>query len=103
METNFIPGIEVSRQFYWQIVRPIMDTHFSAVPHSAALLGDGSEVLGFDTVMSRDHDWGPRVQLFLDESAFSSHASTLEEEMRKYMPDHFQGFPVQWIINGPSS
>ncbi len=103
METVFIPGLELSRQFYWEIIRPFMDTHFSAVPHSAALLGDGSEVLGFDTAMSRDHDWGPRVQLFLEESDFLSRSSTLEGALRKYLPDQFHEFPVQWTINGPSN
>jgi hypothetical protein len=27
----------------------------------------------------------------------------LEEGLRKYLPDQFQGFPVQWLINGPSN
>ena len=35
------------------------------MPHSAALLGRGSEVLGFDDEMSGDHNWEPRAQLFV--------------------------------------
>lgn len=52
-------GLALSRRFYRNEVRPLLDEH-----HSAALLGPGSEVLGFDTERSTDHDWGPRVQLF---------------------------------------
>ena len=38
-------------------------------PHAAALVGDGSDVLGRDTPMSTDHGWGPAVTLFLPEAA----------------------------------
>ncbi|MFC7641341.1 DUF4037 domain-containing protein [Streptosporangium lutulentum] len=41
-------------------MRPLL----TGVPHSAALIGAGSEVLAFDTERSTDHDWGPRVVLF---------------------------------------
>jgi hypothetical protein len=54
-------GIGLARDFYHQIVRPLLgDTD-----HSAALLGAGSEVLGFDDEISTDHDFGPRLQIFL--------------------------------------
>jgi hypothetical protein len=36
-------------------VRPVLDAHFPGLAHSAALIGDGSDVLGFDTPVSRDH------------------------------------------------
>jgi hypothetical protein len=55
----FVSGADLSRRFYHDEVRPLLDER-----HSAALLGPGSEVLGFDTARSTDHDWGPRVQLF---------------------------------------
>ena len=54
--TAFIPGLELSRLFYQEAVRPILDAVFPGLPHSAALLGRGSEVLGFDDAMSTDHN-----------------------------------------------
>jgi hypothetical protein len=38
------------------------------LPYSATLLGPGSEVLGFGDEMSRDHNWEPRVLLFLQDA-----------------------------------
>jgi hypothetical protein len=53
-------GIEISRRYYLDEVAPGL----GGVPHAAALLGNGSEVLGYDDDVSADHDFGPRVQIF---------------------------------------
>ena len=58
----FIPGLELAGAFYREAVGPLVGD----VPHSAALIGTGSDVLGFDTARSTDHGWGPRVQVFVD-------------------------------------
>ena len=52
---DFISGLELSRLFYWEVVRSLLDKHYPGLPHAAALIGPGSEVLGFDTEMSMDH------------------------------------------------
>jgi hypothetical protein len=54
-------GIELARRFYEDRVRPAL----GATSHAAALLGNGSEVLGYDDEVSTDHDFGPRVQVVL--------------------------------------
>jgi hypothetical protein len=46
-------------------VRPILEKHFPDLNYSAALIGHGSEVLGYDTPRSIDHHWGPQLQIFL--------------------------------------
>src|SRR4029453_11518452 len=51
----------VARRHYRTEVAPGL----AGVPHAAALLGNGSEVLGYDDEVSTDHDFGPRVQVFL--------------------------------------
>lgn len=57
-----VPGLDLCEVFYRDSVRPALrDT-----PHSAALLGPGSEVLGYDTERSTDHDWGARVLVFVE-------------------------------------
>lgn len=55
------PGLELCKRFYDEVVRHVVD-----VPHSAALMGRGSEVLGYDDAMSTDHNCEARVLLFVD-------------------------------------
>jgi hypothetical protein len=102
MTVDFIPGLELSGLFYQEIIKPILDEHFDSLQYSAALIGAGSEVLGFDTAMSCDHDWGPRLKLFLNERDFSDNAKAIEETLQRYLPNRFRGFPVQWTIDGPA-
>ena len=66
-------GIELARVHYETSVRPGL----GARPHSAALLGPGSEVLGFDDEVSADHDFGPRVQIFEGDAAGEWFTATL--------------------------
>ncbi|MGR3936917.1 hypothetical protein LCH29_29095 [Streptomyces sp. BRA346] len=51
----FVPGLELSRRFYLEAVRPLLDEAAPGTTHSAARLGSDSEVLGFDTARSADH------------------------------------------------
>jgi hypothetical protein len=86
-------GIELSRRFYFEAVRPILDRRFPGLDHAAALIGYGSEVLGFDDEMSRDHHWGPRVQLFVRESEF---ADAIARSLAAELPTEFAGFPTNF-------
>ncbi|MEX5713141.1 hypothetical protein AB1484_34110 [Parafrankia sp. FMc6] len=67
-------------------MRPLV----SGVPHAAALLGEGSEVLGFDDEISTDHDFGPRVQLFVP----PGFDATPIDAALGGLPARFDGFPV---------
>ena len=90
---HFIPGLELSRRFYLELVRPLLDEHFPGLAHAAALIGYGSEVLGFDTAMSMDHAWCPRVLLFLREQD-TSLAEPIKAMLGRALPREFLGFPL---------
>ncbi len=94
MESDFIPGLELSRLFYEEAVQPLLEEHFPRLRYSAALIGMGSEVLGFDTARSTDHDWGPRVMLFLPEEHFAEQSPSLQDMLTKWVPEVFGGHPV---------
>lgn len=44
----FMSGLELSRRFFHEAVRPLVTSLFPDLHYAAALLGQGSEVLGFD-------------------------------------------------------
>src|SRR5437762_76925 len=80
----FIPGAELCRLFYDEGIRPIMDRRFPAVSYGAARLDNGSDVLGFDTPVSMDHGWGPRLNLYIADADFST---ALGADIRRAMAD----------------
>lgn len=80
-------GVAVSRAFYDGIVAPLLD----GIPHAAGRLGHGSDVLGLDDDMSRDHDWGCRLTVLVDDGV-DELAAMLEREL----PDTFEGLPVRF-------
>ena len=57
--------------------------------YAAGRLGSGSDVLGFDDVMSRDHDWGFRLTLLVNEpdrDAVPQISGLLEGELPESYP-----------------
>jgi uncharacterized protein DUF4037 len=96
MASRFVPGLELSRSFYTEAVRPLLGEAIPSVPHSAALLGAGSEVLGFDTERSTDHDWGPRLQLFLRADDAPRHAARLSAILAGRLPRTFRGYATSF-------
>src|SRR5262245_31492410 len=101
MEETFIPGAKLCEQFYWEAVRPILDAHFPDLPHAAALIDSGSEVLGYDDLMSTDHHWGPRVMLFLDEEDHQRYADAIQQILARDLPYEFRGYSTNFSEPDP--
>ena len=97
-DLHFIPGLELSQHLYEEAVRPILEEHFVELPYSAALIGAGSEVLGFDTPQSMDHDWGPRLLLFLAEADIDTYRPRLEQALARELPPGIHGFPLDMAV-----
>ena len=90
--TIFRPGRELAGDFYRQAVRPILDSAFPGLEHSAGLLGPGSEVLGYDTERSTDHDWGLRLQLFV---ASEQDSGAIRATLAERLPQRFGGYSTR--------
>lgn len=87
----FIPGMELAERLYQEAVKPILTEHFPELGYSAALIGEGSDVLGFDTPQSIDHDWGPRLLLFLSEADYASRRAEIDHVLRRELPVEIEG------------
>jgi hypothetical protein len=83
----FKPGLALSRDFYTDAVEKLV-----GVPHIACLLGEGSEILGYDTARSTDHEWGPRVQLLVD----AEHVEQVRQAVAQGLPSEYDGYPTAW-------
>jgi hypothetical protein len=86
-----IQGIELSRRFYGEVVAPWLAREFPELRHAAALIGYGSELIGFDDEMSRDHDFGARVQLYVTEIDFNASAEAVVSRFAGIAPESFLG------------
>lgn len=97
---EFLPGLELSRRFYHEAVLPILESEVPGLPHAAARLGSGSEVLGFDTARSADHEWGPRLQLFLEPDDVARYRERLVSAFAYQLPKTFLGHPTHFEPTG---
>lgn len=92
---KFIKGLELSRLYFEQVVQPIIANNHPDLRYAAALIGRGSEVLGFDDEMSTDHDWGPSLILFL-QPADSHLRDALDTLFSASLPSYFMSYPTHF-------
>ncbi len=85
-------GIEIAREFYLQYGRPMLEEQFGDVIDRIAvgLVGEGSECLGFDDAVSRDHDFDAGFCLWITEEDERKFGFRLERAYAK-LPKEFMG------------
>lgn len=99
METkmpDFIKGLDLAEMFYRRVVADLLEKDFPGLSYSSGLLGFGSDVLGYDTEISRDHMWGPRLYLFLKEEERTNLEERIDVCLRTNLPARFRGYPVNF-------
>ncbi len=98
---TFVPGLVLAEGFYRDAVLPALEGWRPDLEYSAALIGSGSEVLGFDTRMSTDHHWGPRVMLFFRQEVLDAHGPEIVAILGERLPRSYQGYPTSWSAPDP--
>lgn len=93
---EFIPGLQLNKGFYHDVVGPLMKKHFPDLQYSAGLVGHGSDVLGFDTPKSMDHNWGPHLHIFFSETDFIAYKTQVDQMLRTHLPYSYQGFSTNF-------
>jgi Domain of unknown function (DUF4037) len=88
------PGLRLGRALFDEVIAPAMARHQPHVRYDAALIGASSEVLGYDTERSTDHDYGARVQLFLTPG--DPAAADVDTLLDDAVPDTFHGHPTRF-------
>lgn len=91
-----LSGTELARRFHEQIVGPIIGGY----AYAAGRLGSGSDVLGLDDERSRDHDWGCRLTVLVDDPGAAAEIRALLDER---LPDEFDGHPVRFPVTWDQS
>ncbi|HEX4256306.1 MAG TPA: DUF4037 domain-containing protein [Streptosporangiaceae bacterium] len=91
-------GADVARLFHAEAVAPILAREFPRLRYAAGRLGSGSDVLGLDDAMSRDHDWGCRLTLLVDQ-ADAAAVPAGRDRLAAQLPDSWRGRPVRFATS----
>jgi hypothetical protein len=94
-------GLDLAEAYYYTHGAPMITSRFSAfAPRIAAgFVGPGSECLGFDDEISRDHDWGPGFCIWLTADDFEIIGTDLQQAYEN-LPKTFKGFGPRLVSPG---
>ncbi len=93
---TFIKGTQLSHDFYFECVAPLLKEQFPDIPYSAGRLSVGSDVLGFDDQRSTDHDWGPRVDLFFSKADYEAVGDQVYDFLAHRLPFTYKGYSTHF-------
>jgi hypothetical protein len=102
MTDHDLRGAEVARRFFADLVEPLLSRAVPGLGYAAGRLGSGSDVLGLDDAMSRDHDWGCRLTLLVDEDA-RDQVTKISRLLEETLLERFGKFPVRFPATWDSS
>ncbi len=91
--TGSMSGLALSKKYYEAYGKQMLEEQFPAYVQRTAvgLVGHGSECLGFDDEISRDHDFGPGFCIWLTKADYDVIGKQMQEAYDK-LPKSFMGF-----------
>ena len=74
-------GMELCRTYFEEYGRPMIEKQFAAYKEHAAagLVGEGSECMGFDDELSKDHDFGPGFCIWLPQDIYNQAGMQMQQ------------------------
>jgi Domain of unknown function (DUF4037) len=97
-----LPGAELARVFYSDVVQPLLASAVPRLRYAAARLGSGSDVLGLDDATSRDHDWGCRLTLLVDDRDADA-IPLISQLLERELPERYRDYPVRFAVTWDAS
>ena len=93
-----IKGLDLSREYYENIGKPILMELFPEYMKKAAvgLVGEGSECFGFDDQISMDHDYGPSFCVWLPRNIYTRARESMTE-IYESLPKEYKGISANII------
>lgn len=90
--TPEMTGLELCRHYYEKYGRPMIAEKFPDYESRIAvgLVGKGSDCFGFDDVLSKDHDFGPRFVMWVTKEVYDQIGKKLQAAYEK-LPTSFMG------------
>lgn len=86
-------GLELAENYYEAYGRQMLDDQFADMKGqtAAGLVGYGSECLGFDDDISKDHDYGPSFCIWLPREIYKEYGARMQAAYEA-LPRQFMGF-----------
>jgi len=85
---KFLKGLDLCESFFNECALPIIRRHHPDLQFSAGLMTAGSQILGYDDIVSTDHGWGPGFMLFLNERDMRLRDELLDIFVKNLSLDH---------------
>lgn len=92
---SFVPGSVLAGSLA-RLIEPRLRALLPETPLSLALIGPGSDVLGYDSARSMDHDWGPRLTIVVPDADVNRVHQMLDHEIDRLLPAEIAGFPTRF-------
>jgi len=88
-------GLDIAKDFFFEWGLPFLHETFPEITgRIAAGRLSGSDAIGADDEISRDHNWGPQFTLFLSAEDHAAYGGQISERMNAAAPADWHGYRV---------